>query len=165
MVGIHLERSLTFSRIERKTPVLGPALQSKSELLVWPPPQWGTEGEEDQIISIKRAADGRRQRSREVIDEEKSTGPKTDPCGTPRRTRKERLCDFGKPHKRAYQKGKIEFNEQSKDGGQPKSVCGKGRCARHSLKAFEKSIVDRVVREPGLGLLNPFEMDWERYRI
>ena len=30
------------------------------------------------------------------------------------------VCDFDKPRKRAYQKGKIESNEQSKDGGQPK---------------------------------------------
>ena len=29
-------------------------------------------------------------------------------------------------------------------------------------KALEKSIVDRIVREPGLGLLNPSEMDRER---
>ena len=27
---------------------------------------------------------------------------------------------FDKSHKRAYQKGKIESNEQSKEGGQPK---------------------------------------------
>ena len=27
------------------------------------------------------------------------------------------------------------------------------------LKAFEKSIVAQIVREPGLGLLNSFEMD------
>ena len=26
-------------------------------------------------------------------------------------------------------------------------------------KAFEKSIVERIVQEPGLGLLNPFKMD------
>ena len=32
-------------------------------------------------------------------------------------------------------------------------------------KGFEKSIVDRIVREPGVGLLNSFKMDWERYRI
>ena len=32
-------------------------------------------------------------------------------------------------------------------------------------KAFEKSIVARIVREPGLGLLNPTEMDRERLRI
>ena len=31
--------------------------------------------------------------------------------------------------------------------------------------ALEKSIVDRIFGEPGLGLLNPSEMDWERYRI
>ena len=30
------------------------------------------------------------------------------------------FSDFDKPHKRAYQKEKIEFNEQSKEGGQPK---------------------------------------------
>ena len=36
------------------------------------------------------------------------------------------LCDFDKPRTRAYQKAKIESNEQSKEGGQLKSVCGKG---------------------------------------
>ena len=30
------------------------------------------------------------------------------------------FCDFDKPCKRAYQKEKIESNEQSKEGGQPK---------------------------------------------
>ena len=30
------------------------------------------------------------------------------------------FCDFDKPRKRSYQKGKIESNEQSKEGGQPK---------------------------------------------
>ena len=30
------------------------------------------------------------------------------------------LNDFEKPHKRAYQKRKIESNEQNKKGGQPK---------------------------------------------
>ena len=30
------------------------------------------------------------------------------------------FCDFEKPHKRVYQKGKIESNEQSIDGGQSK---------------------------------------------
>ena len=64
---------------------------------------------------------------------EKSTGTKTDPCGIPRRTRKD-FCDFEKPQKRAYQNGKIESNKQSKKRGQPKSVCGKGRDARQSQK-------------------------------
>ena len=57
------------------------------------------------------------------------------------------FCDFDKPHKHAYQKGKIESNEQSKERGQTEP------------KAFEKSIVERIVREPGLGFLNPSEMD------
>ena len=30
------------------------------------------------------------------------------------------FCDFDKPRKRAYQKGKVESIEQSKEGGQPK---------------------------------------------
>ena len=47
------------------------------------------------------------------------------------------FCDFDKPQKRTYQKEKIESNEQSKDGGQPKSVCGKGRDARQSQKLRE----------------------------
>ena len=44
------------------------------------------------------------------------------------------FCDFDKPQKRAYQKEKIESNEQSKEGGQPKPVCEKGRNARQSQK-------------------------------
>ena len=63
---------------------------------------------------------------------EKSTGPRTDPHlnGLKRND----FCDFDKPCKCAYQKGKIESNEQSKEGGQPKSVCGKGWDARQSRK-------------------------------
>ena len=75
-----------------------------------------------------------REAGRSLIKREKSTGPRTDPCGTLRRTRKERFCDFDKPHKRNYQKEKIESDEQSKEGGQPKSVCGKRRDARQSRK-------------------------------
>ena len=30
------------------------------------------------------------------------------------------FCEFEKPRKCAYQKGKIEPNQQSKEGGQPK---------------------------------------------
>ena len=44
------------------------------------------------------------------------------------------FCDFDKPQKRAYQKEKIESNEQSKEGGQAKSVCEKGRDARQSQR-------------------------------
>ena len=44
------------------------------------------------------------------------------------------LCNFDKPQKCACQKEKIESSEQSKEGGQPKSVCGKGWNARPSQK-------------------------------
>ena len=77
-----------------------------------------------------------KQAGRLLIRREKRTGPRTDPCGSPRRTLKERLCDFEKPHKRAYQKVNIESNEQSKKGGQPKSVYGKGWDARQSQKLW-----------------------------
>ena len=40
---------------------------------MWPPSQWGPRGggPNGQIVSIKRAADGRRQRSQKIIDEER----------------------------------------------------------------------------------------------
>ena len=70
-MGIHQERGLTFARIERKTPILRPVLQSYQS-------SWcglhcsrdqGEEGPNGQNVSIKRAADGR-QRSWKIIDEE-----------------------------------------------------------------------------------------------
>ena len=49
-------------------------------------------GSYGQIVTIKRAAD---EKDREVeislMKSEKSTGPTTDPCKTPRQTRSERL--------------------------------------------------------------------------
>ena len=68
------------------------------------------------------------------------------------------FCDFDKPQKRAYQKGKIESNEQSKVRPAEMSLWKRAGC-QTELKAFEISIVDRTVREPGLGLLKPSEMD------
>ena len=40
---------------------------------MWPSPQWGPRGGRlsDQIVSVKRAADGRRQRSRKIIEEKR----------------------------------------------------------------------------------------------
>ena len=72
------------------------ALQSKQSFLFGlhrSGDRGGGGGPNAQIVSVKRAADGRRQRSRKIVDQEreKSTGPRMDPCGTPRRTRMERL--------------------------------------------------------------------------
>ena len=65
-MGIQLEGGLTFARIERKTPVLRPALQSKQSSLcgLHRSGDRGGEGSNGQTVSIKRTADGRRQRGR-----------------------------------------------------------------------------------------------------
>ena len=86
---------------------------------------------------------------------EESTGSRADPCGLERSD----FCDFDKPRKRAYQKGKIESNKQSKEGRPAEmSLWKRARCQTES-KALEKSIVAKIVQDPGLGLLNPSEMD------
>ena len=48
--------------------------------------------------------------------------------------KKNDFCDFEIPRKCTCQQEKIEFNKQSKEGGQPKLVCGKGRDAKQSQK-------------------------------
>ena len=72
LVGIYREKGgLTFAWIERKTPVLRLALQSKQSSLCGfhcSGDQWGG-GPNGQIVSVKRAADGKRQRGRKIIDE------------------------------------------------------------------------------------------------
>ena len=73
-MGINLEkRSFTFARIERKTPMLIPALQSKQSFLcgLHRSGDRGGGGPNGQIVSVKSAIDGRRQRSRNIIDEER----------------------------------------------------------------------------------------------
>ena len=54
------------------------------------------------------------------MKKEKSTEPRTDPAEHLDGLEKNDFCDFDKPQKRAYQKEKIESNEQTKEGGQPK---------------------------------------------
>ena len=55
----------------------------------------GIKGEEDQMTrsSAKKEqlTEEGRETGRSLMKKEKTTGPRTDPCGTPRRTRKERL--------------------------------------------------------------------------
>ena len=73
-MGIHSEEGgLTFAWIERKTPVLRPALQSKQSFLcgLHRCGDRGGGGPNGQIVSVKTAADGRRQRSRKIINEER----------------------------------------------------------------------------------------------
>ena len=73
-MGIHLgPGGLTFPRIETKTPVLRPALQSKQSSLcgLHCSGDRGGGGPNGQSVSVKRAADGRRQRCRKIINEER----------------------------------------------------------------------------------------------
>ena len=58
---------------QRKTPILRPALQSKQSSLcgLHRSGDRGGGGPNGQIVSVKRAADGRRQRSRKIINEER----------------------------------------------------------------------------------------------
>ena len=68
-----VEGGFTFARIERKTLLLRQALQSKQSSLcgLHRSRDRGVGGPNGQIVSIKRAADGRRQRNRKIIDEER----------------------------------------------------------------------------------------------
>ena len=65
------EGGLTFARIERKTPVLTPALQSNKSSLcsLHRSRDRRLRGPNDLLFSIKSIADGRRQRSREIVDQ------------------------------------------------------------------------------------------------
>ena len=46
------------------------------------------------------------------------------------------FCDLEKSRKRACQKGKIESNQQGKEGGQLKYACKKEQDARQSRKLW-----------------------------
>ena len=61
----------TFAWIERKTPIRRPALISKQSSLCGfhPSGDRGGGGPNGQIVSVKRAADGERQRGQKIIDE------------------------------------------------------------------------------------------------
>ena len=74
LVGIDWkEGGLIFAWIEWKTPVLRTALQLKQSSLcgLHRSGDQGGGGTNGQIVSLKRAADGRRQRGRKIIDEER----------------------------------------------------------------------------------------------
>ena len=114
----------------------------------------GRGGPNGQIVSVKRAADRRRQRGRKIINEERKVqGQERIVAEHLGGLEKNHFCDFDRPHKRAYQKGKIEPIRKERKGLWKRTGC------QTESKALEKSIVDRIVREPGLGLLKLPEMD------
>ena len=128
--------------------MLRPALQSKQSSLrgIHRSEDRGGGGPNGQIVSVKRAADGKRQRSRKIIDEEREKNMakngslqniSTDSKGTTfvilmnrisAPVRKERLSPTSKARREA---SRNEF-------------MGKGGMQAES-KAFEKSVVERIV--------------------
>ena len=112
-----------------------------------------------QLVSIKRAADGRRQRPRKMIDEEREKY----------RAKKGGFLGNTSTNSNGatfvilinHASGPIESKDRvqrAKQGGRPAemSMWKRAGCQRVS-KAFEKSIAARIVRESGLGLLSPSE--------
>ena len=112
-----------FARIERKTSVLRPALQSKQSSLCGLNRNGDRVGggPNGQSVSVKRAAGGRRQCSRKIINEERTVqGLERILAEHLDGLESNDFCDFDRPQNRVYQKGKIESNEQSKEKGQLK---------------------------------------------
>ena len=166
LVRIYWEQEvLTFARIERKTPVLILALQSKQICLcgLHRSKNQGGGVPNGQIVIIKWASDGRRQRSREIIGEEREKYRAKN--GSLRNTStdsKERLLWFTQARplekkdwlQRAKQERRtLEMSLWKRAGYQTES------------KAFEKSLVALIVRDPDLGLLNSSKRDWTRNTI
>ena len=137
----------------------------------------GGGGPNGQVVSVKRAADGKKQRSRKIIDEERKVlGQELILAEHLDRLERNNFCDFDKPRKRAYQKGKIELNKQRREasrnefvkkGGMPDRVenfreiyCSKGRprarpglvkLIRNRLRKIKNLIQSRPTRtETGL---------------
>ena len=66
----------------------------ETQLLVWHPPLWGPRGRRTKWPDCQgkeQLTEEGTEAGRSLMKREKSTRPRTDPCGTPRRTRKERL--------------------------------------------------------------------------
>ena len=119
-----------------------------------------------QIVSIKRATDGRRQRGLKIINEERKKDSAKN--GTLRNTSMDSkgaaFVTLKNHASRTCQKGKIESNEQSKKGGQPNGVGRKGRDARQSQKFREiYSREDRPTTRPGF--VKPIQSGLEKNRI
>ena len=136
-MGIHLEEGgHTFAWIEKKTPVLRPAIQSKQNSLcgLQRSGDRGGGGPNGQIVSLKRGEDGRRQRGRKIINEEREKyrakngslrNTSTDSKGTTfvilinhtsAPIRKERLSPTSKARREASR------NEFMEKGGMPDRV-------------------------------------------
>ena len=135
LMGIHRARGLTFTWIDRKTTKLGPAFQSnQSSQCSFRSSRERRGGRPDgQKVSIKITADGSRWRGREIVDEKKQ-GEERILADHLDRLKRSDFRDFDKSGQRAYQKGKVEGIEQSKEESQLKYASRKQRDAIKSQK-------------------------------
>ena len=120
-MGIHREEGgLTFARIERKTPAV--QLKQSSLCGFHRSGDQGRGGPNGQIVSLKRAADRRRQRSRKIINEEgeKYRAKNGSLWNTSTDSKATTFVVLINHTSAPIRKGKIESNNQNKEGGQPK---------------------------------------------
>ena len=141
--------------------MLIPALQSKQSSLcgLHRSRDRGGGGPNGQIVSVKRAADGRRQRGRKIINEEREKYRAKN--GSLRSTLKDSkgTTFVILINHRSAPIRKKRLSPSSKARREAEISLWKRAGCQTESKAFQESIVDRIVREPGLGLLNPSEMD------
>ena len=67
------------------------------------------------------------------------------------------FCDFDKP-RAPIRRERLSPTSKARRRPAEMSLWKRTGCRTESI-ALQKSIVDSIVREPGLGLLNPSEMD------
>ena len=174
LVGIHREEGgLTFARIERKSPVLRPALQSKQSSLcgLRRRRDRGGGGPNGYIVNVKRAADG----SRKIMDEKREKckaknaslrNTSTDSKGTTflmlindtsAPVRKERLSPASKARREVSRNKLVEmggmpdrvksFGEINSSEDRPGARPGFVKPIRNGLRKGTKSKVDRPWRK------------------
>ena len=141
--------------------MLPPALQSKQSSLcgLHRSGNRGGRGPNGQIVSVERAANVRRQRSRRIINEkrEKNWAKNGFLRNTSTDWKGATFVILINHTSAPIRKIRVQQAEQ---GGRPAEMSLWKRAGYQTeLKAFEKSIVERIVLEPGLGLLNSFEME------
>ena len=107
-----------------KTLVFRPALQSNQSSLfrLHGSSKRGGEESNGQVVSLKRAADEKGREAGRSLQKRKIQGQKRILAKHLDKLKRNNFCDFEKPPKHAYQKGYIEFNEQSREASRIKFV-------------------------------------------
>ena len=156
---------------------------------MWPPSQWGPRGggPNDQVVSVKRAPDGRRQRNRKIVDEEtekyraKNGSLRNTSTNSKRTTfvilinhasapiRKERLSPTNKARRKAsrnefMEKGGVpdrvkSFREIDSRQDRPRARPGFVKPIRNGLRKVQNLIESRPSRaETGLAVRERVEL-------